>query len=106
MIQNLIHHIHVISLVDSNVLREHSYDISCKKEVEFCDASCQTNLAFDDMEYLESCRNKLANKGELLRDMFVEKVTESDKNVQQYTGIPSKSVLNGLFGKTTTPNLY
>ena len=50
------------------------------------------------MEELEKCTEKLANKDILLRDLFIGKITESDKSVQQYTGIPSKAVLDGLSG--------
>jgi hypothetical protein len=42
-------------------------------------------------------KTKLQHKKGLMRDCFIENVTQSDRAVKQYTGLPSKSILNGLF---------
>ncbi|XP_033724574.1 uncharacterized protein LOC117314614 [Pecten maximus] len=66
------------------------------------DAAVQTDLSMFDIQdtsqKLEDLEQKLANKDTLLRDLFVDKVTRTDESVMQYTGIPSKDLLFGLFG--------
>ena len=68
------------------------------------DASTQTTLT---MKYIDEMESKLENhqtiiddnSGSLLRDLFVKKITRDDKSVCNYTGIPSKFQLTGLYGK-------
>ena len=42
---------------------------------------------------------KMDRKDELLRDLFVSKVTYCDRSIQQYTGLPSKPVFEGIFSE-------
>ena len=56
------------------------------------------DITFIGMEEFEKFREKLANKDNLSRDLFIWKITDSDKSVQQYTDILTKAVLDGLFG--------
>ena len=64
----------------------------------------QTDVSFDQMEYMERCIN---GKDSFFREVFVEKVTKSDSSVRQYTGIRSITVLFGLFNivHSFCPNL-
>jgi hypothetical protein len=60
------------------------------------DSSYQTYLSLKDIQELERCRKKMDSKDELLRDLFVSKVTDSDRSTQQCTGLPSKPVFEGV----------
>ena len=68
----------------------------------------QTDISMQDMKATEdrlaSLEAKLEKKEELMRDMFVEKVTKSDTNVQKYLGVPSVLTLLGIFGKFSKHN--
>lgn len=52
-----------------------------------------------DIDELLEAKSKLQNPDSLLRELFMNKVTRDDRTVKQYTGAPSKTMLNGLFGK-------
>ena len=62
------------------------------------DSSTQTDLTVAEIGALEQRVKCLDNPEKLLRDLFVEKITKDDSSIQQYTGIPSKKILNGAFG--------
>ena len=62
------------------------------------DSSTQTNLTMTEIGALEQRVKCQDNPEKLLRDLFVEKITKDDSSIQQYTGIPSKKILNGAFG--------
>jgi hypothetical protein len=72
---------------------------SYQKQRQVKDSSCQTDLSLKDIQELERCRKKMDSKDELLRDLFVSKVTDSDRGIQQYTGLPSKPVFEGIFSE-------
>ena len=46
---------------------------------------------------LSELKSKLDDKSKLKRELFLETVLASDKSVHRYTGMPSLSILNGIF---------
>lgn len=84
------------------MIHDHSYMESRGDIPEFVDEGTQTDISLEDMQKaehtLKNMQEKMEKRDDLLRDSFVQKVTESDESVRQYTGVPSKEVLNGLFG--------
>ena len=66
--------------------------------IETKDSSTQTDLTMTDLESLEQQKIRMDNPEKLLRDLVVQKITKDDTSVHQYTGIPSKKMLNGIFG--------
>ena len=73
---------------------DHPYCDVETKDSFLVSTGCQTDVSFDQMEYMERCIN---DKDSFFREVFVEKVTKSDSSVRQYTGIPSITLLFGLF---------
>ena len=73
---------------------DHPYCDVENKDPILISTGCQTDIFFDQMEYMERCIN---DKDSFIREVFVEKVTKSDSSVRQYTGIPSITLLFGLF---------
>jgi hypothetical protein len=63
--------------------------------------STQTILTGEGLDNLQrqnmEMKTKLQDKKGLMRNCFIENVTQSDRAVKQYTGLPSKSIFNGLF---------
>ena len=59
----------------------------------------QTDTGMEEMAEFMELKKRFENPNAIMRDLFIEKVTASDKSVKQYTGVPSKSMLNGLYGK-------
>ena len=72
---------------------DHPYCDVENKDVILISTGCQTDISFDQMEYMERCIN---DKDSFIREVLVEKVTKSDSSVRQYTGIPSITLLFGL----------
>lgn len=62
------------------------------------DIGIQTTLTTADIKVLEEKSTKLEDPEKLMRELFVNKVVKDDKNVQMYTGLPSKKILNGVYG--------
>ncbi|XP_021357370.1 uncharacterized protein LOC110452934 [Mizuhopecten yessoensis] len=90
---------------DVDMSKDHSYSvgqITSDTAVEVRDSAVQTDLSMWDIQAnsqkLEDLEQKLGNKDALLRNLFVDKVTRTDESVMQYTGIPSRDLLFGLFG--------
>lgn len=67
--------------------------------VKYKDSCIQTDLTVDQIEEMERDSEQLKDKECLHRNLIVEKIIESDKTVKEYTGFPSKKILNGVFGK-------
>jgi hypothetical protein len=85
---------------------DHSYSILSKTETEVKDSSCQTDLSLKDKQELERCRKKMDSKDELLMDLFVSKVTDCDRSIQQFTGLPPKPVFEGIFSEFIFKYMY
>ena len=66
---------------------------------ETCDSGSQTDITMGDMDALLDSKKKMDNPDQLLKTLFVDKVTRNDKSVKRYTGLPSKDILTGAFGK-------
>lgn len=64
---------------------------------ETADIEVQTDLGMEEITELLGLKTKFQNPDAVMRELFVQKVTSSDRNVTQYTGVPSKSILDGLF---------
>nr|XP_022293958.1 uncharacterized protein LOC111104349 isoform X2 [Crassostrea virginica] len=86
--------IHVLPSEHWMPLVDHPYCDVENKDPILISTGCQTDLSFDQMEYMERCIN---DKDSFFREVFVEKVTKSDSSVRQYTGISSITLLFGLF---------
>ncbi|KAK3107488.1 hypothetical protein FSP39_015657 [Pinctada imbricata] len=87
---------------------DHNYSFCEKgKEKSHIDHDCQTDITMEDMDNLFEAKSKLQNPDSLLRELFVNKVTRDDRTVKQYTGAPSKPLLNGLFDilNSSSPNI-
>lgn len=68
------------------------------------DVGVQTDISMEDMNkateelnQLAGLKNRLRNKEELKRSLFIDTITESDTSVQRYLGLPSLVALFGLF---------
>ncbi|XP_062568176.1 uncharacterized protein LOC134230395 isoform X1 [Saccostrea cucullata] len=61
------------------------------------DSGIQTDIGMEEMEELMALKKKFENPDALMRNLFIEKVTATDRSVKQYTGIPSKSMLHGMY---------
>ncbi|XP_061190781.1 uncharacterized protein LOC133198829 [Saccostrea echinata] len=61
------------------------------------DCGIQTDFGMEEMVELMALKKKFENPDALMRNLFIEKVTATDRSVKQYTGIPSKSMLHGLY---------
>ena len=76
---------------------DHLYSMNFTKETpEYKDQACQTTLTVEEIDRLYRLEE---NKNILLRDALVDIVTKDDTRVKKYTGVPSKSQLDGMFGK-------
>ena len=90
-------------LVVQPCLPDHQYssntvnDNQCGPET--VDRGMQTDIGMEEMAEFMELKKRFENPNAIMRDLFIEKVTASDKSVKQYTGVPSKSMLNGLYGK-------
>lgn len=73
---------------------DHQYCDAGHKEPVYISTECQTDVSMDQMDYMQKCVN---DKDSFFREVFVEKVTRSDASVRQYTGLPSITLLFGLF---------
>ena len=71
-----------------------------RKEL-YVDAETQTEMSGHDIDRLlnehSQLTDKLNDKDTLRRELFIEKVTESDESVSRYTGFPSCHFLNSFF---------
>lgn len=70
-----------------------------KTPLETVEIGIQTDLGMAEMTELLNIKEKTQNPDAVLRELFTNKVTANDKSVKKYTGLPSKSMLNGLYGK-------
>lgn len=70
-----------------------------KTPLETVEIGIQTDLGMAEMTELLNIKEKSQNPDAVLRELFTNKVTANDKSVKKYTGLPSKSMLNGLYGK-------
>lgn len=70
---------------------------------ETADIGVQRDLGMEEMTELLGLKTKSQNPDAVMMELFVQKVTSSDRNVKQYTGVPSKSILDGLFYKYLIP---
>lgn len=70
----------------------------CSNDMSTRDIGIQTTLTTADIKVLEEKSTKLEDPEKLMREPFVNKVVKDDKNVQMYTGLPSKTILNGVYG--------
>jgi len=91
----ILNKIHIFSddeYVEWNSVTDHDYCFTTRKPTLEAsgDGSSQTDLSGPDI-------HDLTDKDEILRDLFVAKVTSSDKSVKFYTGIPNLKVFHGLF---------
>ena len=59
----------------------------------------QTDIGMEEMARFLEFKKRFENPNAIMKDLFIEKVTASNKSEKQYTGLPSKSMLNGLYGK-------
>lgn len=55
-------------------------------------------MRMTEMTELLNIKEKSQNPNVVLRELFYE-VTTNDKSVKKFTGLPSKSMLDGLYGK-------
>lgn len=76
--------------------------IYCKRSIEsrcsedFVDSAVQTDLTMDDIHHMETMTKETDH---ILREQFVNRITRSDSAVRKYLGIPSITMLFGIFGK-------
>ncbi|KAK3084023.1 hypothetical protein FSP39_006910 [Pinctada imbricata] len=88
---------------------DHGYCMSNEKGYEQTshEVNTQTDLNMTDIDDLLDMKERLADKDNLLRDLFIEKITKSDESVMKYMGVPTKQALNGFFGilDKASPNL-
>ncbi|XP_062577471.1 uncharacterized protein LOC134239316 [Saccostrea cucullata] len=80
-----------------DISRDHDYGEHTRIIHSNADASTQTGFSMTDIDNLQQKAKQLDDPDTLLRDLFIAKVTKSDSSVQQYTGIPSKRILDGTF---------
>ena len=66
-------------------------------EPVYVDAEVQTELTASDIELMADCKEKLDNKTQLKRDLFMEDICKNDQAVRFYTGIPSLACLFMVF---------
>lgn len=52
-----------------------------------------------EMTELLNIKEKSQNPDAVFREFFTNKFTANDNNVTKYTGLSSKSMLDGLYGK-------
>ncbi|XP_056021427.1 uncharacterized protein LOC130054751 [Ostrea edulis] len=84
---------------DTYVEVEHCYTGTHRvDDVQTREIGIQTSMTSADIDRLEKKGKRLDNPDQLMRELFVTKVTKNDKSVQKYTGLPSKQSLGGLFG--------
>ncbi|XP_062591732.1 uncharacterized protein LOC134253232 [Saccostrea cucullata] len=75
---------------------DHEYSTAHRKYPEYSNAEVQTDLSVHDINIMET-ESASYSKGNVLREMFVHKATSSDASVRRYFGLPSISILFGLF---------
>ena len=71
-----------------------------KMEDLFIDQGTQTDLTADDIEQVilenSSLKATLKDKSKLFKEIFIEKITKSDKSIRKYTGLPNLEVFNEI----------
>ncbi|XP_062595324.1 uncharacterized protein LOC134256656 [Saccostrea cucullata] len=75
---------------------DHEYSIAHRKYPEYSNAEVHTDLSVHDINIMET-ESASYSKGNVLRELFVHKATNSDASVRRYFGLPSISILLGLF---------
>lgn len=78
----------------------------CSNDMSTRDIGIQTTLTTADIKVLEEKSTKLEDPEKLMRELFVNKVVKDDKNVQMYTGLPSKTILNSVYGMELVHNKF
>ncbi|XP_070533972.1 uncharacterized protein [Ptychodera flava] len=67
----------------------------------YVDSTTQTDICGNDIDKLlnehSELKEKLTDRDNLRRELFIEKVIESDESVFRYTGFPSRQYLNSFF---------
>lgn len=88
-----------LSVTGTHVEMDHCYISGsfCSNDMSTRDIGIQTTLTTADIKVLEEKSTKLEDPEKLMRELFVNKVVKDDKNVQMYTGLPSKTILNGVY---------
>lgn len=74
-------------------------------DVDVKDSAVQTDLSMDDISHMSDeikhLQSKLNDKSTLLKEAFTETVTKNDEHVRLYTGLPTLSMLLGIFNILT-----
>ncbi|XP_046557764.1 uncharacterized protein LOC124266955 [Haliotis rubra] len=90
--------------IESNtpiVSDDHHYVMKEAEKSRMCETGTQTDLTMSDIhnmnEDLKSKTEKLDDKETLFRDLFLETIVKDDEHVRFYTGLPSCTVLLGIF---------
>lgn len=65
--------------------------------LETVEIGIQTDVGMAEMTELINIKEKSQNPDAVLRELFTNKVTANDESVKKYTGLPSKSMLDGLY---------
>jgi len=66
-------------------------------EPVYVDAEVQTDLTASDIDVMADCKEKLENKTQLKKDLFIEDICKNEQTVRFYTGIPSLGCLFMVF---------
>lgn len=67
--------------------------------LETVEIGIHTDVGMAEMTELINIKEKSQNPDAVFRELFTNKVTANDESVKKYTGLPSKSMLDGLYGK-------
>ena len=70
----------------------------------YVDAKARTDFTASDIEVMADCKEKLENKTQLKRDLFIEDVCKNDQTVRFYTGIRSLACLFTFYNQLLKKN--
>lgn len=65
--------------------------------LETVEIGIHTDVGMAEMTELINIKEKSQNPDAVFRELFTNKVTANDEIVKKYTGLPSKSMLDGLY---------